>query len=667
MGFDTTIIAGASSNMSRLTIENHPTWIKIQNDLNRNKSLMLCMPITYGVPDAIENLRAHFGNDSCIASLNSSGQISTGRFDWQECWNDLCDQLGFTSNESVRDGISFRSVLSRTIKDKLDQRLVIIVEGASTSNVLNHCELLRTFDSLLRIHRSHGHLQVVAFDDYSTFFFQKRNQGVVSELEWFDYYKIGHIPNDIVKSWTREYWSSKIDHKPVIKFTGGHLGLLNEFARMPNISDNSKAIREYLLQSTICERVADVFKENPADFENAIKYYSKGKTIRSSNHIDQTLFQLGVLTEIGPGRGAVRPKIFSEIATAIVAGGHQEKAKGAVVVSESRKHIKCDDSDIVIVQLSDLHFGPKHDLRIDWGGGKTSNSHRPYLQDLIVNDLRDLGIHERVDALLINGDLTESGLPQEFRQARKCLEQIVAALGVDGNSLLVIGGNHDVTWVENEKGEWTAERIEFSEFLKDLRKNDLALDSECILITSRCRTRGLQIVGLDSNAVEGPEAAGIGFVSHNSLTQAAKQQEKLAAKNDFEFDKWIMVHHHVLPVTSALASEAAKRKVSVLANAPSVLHHARQWGVSAILHGHQHQPFISFLRSWPTSDKRISTPIAVIGAGSAAVGPLERGPAGRNHYFILQSKKDEIVVHSRMMGEHGEEFTFHNSISIPQK
>ena len=189
--------------------------------------------------------------------------------------------------------------------------------------------------------------------------------------------------------------------------------------------------------------------------------------------------------------------------------------------------------------------------------------------------------------------------------------------------------------------------------------------AQSIRLQSPSGTHELCIVGIDSNKVEGPAAAGVGFVSRESIEMG----DSLIigsphSSSAHSTATWLVVHHHVLPVTSALVEDARGRKVSVLANASKVLSAARRWGATAILHGHQHQPFVSIAQSWPTTDGVFSGRLATIGAGSAGIKREELGPIGRNHYHILRLRGDRLTVMSRLIGDLGEAFTEHASLVV---
>jgi small GTP-binding protein len=104
------------------------------------------------------------------------------------------------------------------------------------------------------------------------------------------------------------------------------------------------------------------------------------------------------------------------------------------------------DEPIRILHLSDLHFTADSDPFIRL---------RP-----LVADLRDprggLGF-ERLDYLVISGDLTNRATPQEFEVARQFVSGVIEELKMTAERCIVVPGNHDLSWDENVY-DWTPTR-----------------------------------------------------------------------------------------------------------------------------------------------------------------------------------------------------------------
>jgi hypothetical protein len=208
-------------------------------------------------------------------------------------------------------------------------------------------------------------------------------------------------------------------------------------------------------------------------------------------------------------------------------------------------------------------------------------------------------------------------------------------------------------------------RESYEDFIQLLEKPRDEIDA--IRIVSRSGASVLHIIGLDSNRVEGPSAAGIGFISRDALLAAGRLVQNATA----ELEKsnvftWIVVHHHVFPATSAALGDAETARVSTMANSAELLEYAVQWRAEAILHGHEHQPCVTVGRRWPSEVGEVFSPIASVGAGSFGVKRDYLGPFSRNHYFMLIRRPNGILIRSRCQGSGGIRFVPHSDLWLPR-
>lgn len=95
------------------------------------------------------------------------------------------------------------------------------------------------------------------------------------------------------------------------------------------------------------------------------------------------------------------------------------------------------DAPLRVLHLSDLHFGAGDDVR---------KSLRP-----LVADIKDasggLGF-ERLDYLIISGDLTNRATPPEFEAAQQFTSGLIEAFELTAQRCVVVPGNHDLWWDE---------------------------------------------------------------------------------------------------------------------------------------------------------------------------------------------------------------------------
>jgi hypothetical protein len=189
--------------------------------------------------------------------------------------------------------------------------------------------------------------------------------------------------------------------------------------------------------------------------------------------------------------------------------------------------------------------------------------------------------------------------------------------------------------------------------------------SNMMPLMSRSGRNKHRLVGIDSNDVEGPEASGIGYVSNDTLSRAERLLDADPIAGFANIATWLVVHHHVLPVTSATRPDAQGKKVSVMSNAQDLLAAAAKWDVEAILHGHEHQPAITWAQRWAGQKfEGEKGGICVIGAGSCGAAREYLGPVSRNQYYLLVKRPDNILIRSRVIGEEGIDFIPHSDMII---
>jgi predicted MPP superfamily phosphohydrolase len=88
-----------------------------------------------------------------------------------------------------------------------------------------------------------------------------------------------------------------------------------------------------------------------------------------------------------------------------------------------------------VLHLSDLHFATKDQATV-W-----------YSQ--LAADLREQQV-DRLDALVVSGDLVNRADPLEYDAARLFLEQLMSGFSLSARHVVLVPGNHDVSWSLSE-------------------------------------------------------------------------------------------------------------------------------------------------------------------------------------------------------------------------
>ncbi len=256
-------------------------------------------------------------------------------------------------------------------------------------------------------------------------------------------------------------------------------------------------------------------------------------------------------------------------------------------------------------QLSDPHLSDLGDVRLSQLLSKRFLSylswrrrrrfeHRREVLDALASDLQGLELAQ----LLITGDLTHTGLPEEFRQARQWLEQLGPA-----DQVALVPGNHDA--LVNDDPQQT-----FA-----LWQDYMAPDPGYRDGFPSLRLRGdLAFVGL-SSACPTPPLMASGRIDEQQLTALGALLEETRGKF-----RVVYVHHSPVPGVDKWrkALRGADRLVKLLGDA----------GAELILHGHGHRARLDYL---PGREGQI--PVVAVPSASA-MGLYGADRAAYNRYQV---------------------------------
>lgn len=298
-----------------------------------------------------------------------------------------------------------------------------------------------------------------------------------------------------------------------------------------------------------------------------------------------------------------------------------------------------------LLWLSDLHFatGAQHAFPVEM----SKDGDRYPLSAALDRETARSGRAEFA-GLLVSGDLTWKADPEEFALARQCLHDIStwARLGADVHRIGLIPGNHDLRYSpspDDPEAEVTLAPADAKAAYVEFYRSVFNRSPNAFMSMGRKYLLGesipVEIAMLNSSLLEQvperrDEASGAnrplvrfqgqGFVGESQL-QDASQHMNWAEVRARRTIRIVMLHHHLIPVSY---SEPA----AFGANYSTVLDAGRlaRWlvdnRVDIVLHGHQHEPFVS----------RVSRPIDpsdssagwhsfyVLGMGSSGVASAHR-------------------------------------------
>jgi predicted phosphodiesterase len=321
------------------------------------------------------------------------------------------------------------------------------------------------------------------------------------------------------------------------------------------------------------------------------------------------------------------------------------------------------------IHLSDLHFGLGHGYRNQLATEKGSRTGKETLLEVLLRDLRALGIDEAQIALvLVTGDLTWQGDAHEFSNAQTFFKDLGRELGLHSSQIVIVPGNHDIEWRDGKGDIDENANHNYHQFSRNMY---VAAPDDTFLRIHRfdIADRLVSIIGLNSCRIESKDTAGLGYVGRDQLDRALRFLHELypplgeCPKNELRI---ALVHHHLMPVNFVEDLDWEQKKVSIMLDAEGVLRSLIFARVRMVLHGHQHQPFASdvrrivsgFVDPFTGKEQTLDERIAIIGGGSVGVERKHLNVVGRNTYNIIDfGAGNKIVVKTRLQSSVGPGFT----------
>ncbi len=617
-----------------------------------------------------------------------------GALDFESISNETRKQLKISSKKKCLTASDFVGQMTSYFKDCKPSLTIFLLRSGDRTHARLFRELIDAIHQLVDYPDNDDVVAeriFVAVDDYSLHYLIQDSEMLRSE--WFRarWLQFEHL----TKAQVTEFCLTSFDVEgPVQKnalaqfadrlyeYTDGHIGLLDEFFEQcgalrknpvalltENATEEAKSI---FSRSKIMERIRAAISDDSTGLcATAVGHVTPMMPSEYRSPRIQMLRQLGILRWDSAYEARMCRGVVGEMVSALA--GQDRKARLGTVTGMAGisrfegGEFSPSDSDIVVVHISDLHFGEDFGYKLDVRG-RAINESQADITTLLESDIRSQNLQGRIDAIVISGDVACSGTSPEYCRALDVLTGLANALNVKKEHIVVVPGNHDLQWNPGEfsrrEGGRNVSREGFDNFVSSLCGKPPA-SSDMLQLVSRDGKTGLRIVTIDSNEVEGPESGGIGFVGEDCL-RAARQLISNSTFPDsiLSVRTWFVMHHHISAVTSAPLADAKRRGVSVMANTPSLLAVVREMGVEAVLHGHEHQPAVTEMRWWLGERTSEFGTVAAICAGSLSAKRERLGPVSKNQYMVLIRRPMELVVRSRVVGEEGLAFRSHEDLSL---
>lgn len=299
------------------------------------------------------------------------------------------------------------------------------------------------------------------------------------------------------------------------------------------------------------------------------------------------------------------------------------------------KHSINNTNQVVIVHLSDIHFGSNHRFRppVAPSGDRPEEPDFPTLISRLKEDLSDEDPGCPV-MICITGDFTQTGSQREFEQVEAFLREL-AEIPVYGKprgikSIFVVPGNHDVKYDSSGIGERWQQWTDFHRrvFGSNARREEpwsLVEINDCV------DELGVVVACLNSSIYvqKGSPDEERGRLDIRQLTTLQDELTSIDRDRLYGAIKIALVHHHPVLIPSLAEPE---RGYDAIHNSGKLLEILRTYGFHVILHGHKHTPHTFTEDTLPAHAEMPEIPMLVVSGGSVASTKLPVLPRIANSY-----------------------------------
>lgn len=290
----------------------------------------------------------------------------------------------------------------------------------------------------------------------------------------------------------------------------------------------------------------------------------------------------------------------------------------------------CKPGQNGVLHLSDLHFGSDH--------GYGSRNNHTTVSPVTLAEKVAASLVLKPAIVVVSGDLTTGGEHDGFLAARHFLDELLALLDVSREATVIVPGNHDILLEDPEVTRDFSNEQDFRDQLQVFYGRELPLERVHDVRDEEGRH---YIVGtLNSSRPRYRETMDYGYVGidrSQPVFESVRECARLARSSVWAA---VSLHHHVLPGPPVEELETT-RPVSITLDAGEIVSLAQEHGIDALLHGHQHLPFIGrvsriaeFTPDGATHREQ-SQGVAVLGAGSAGTKRVPQ-EVGLNTYSVYQ-------------------------------
>ena len=271
----------------------------------------------------------------------------------------------------------------------------------------------------------------------------------------------------------------------------------------------------------------------------------------------------------------------------------------------------------------------------------------------LEKDLIRLLVQEKPDFLLIAGDLTSVGSPQEFYACEQEIKKIAGEIGLPTNRIICCMGNHDIDF--NVINLWKS-KDKLSEEILNYRKEKYqhlasSISSFCLEHIKECQlekkgpapfsgvyeAEDFVAIVLNTSWLCGPnQEYSHGKLSLEQLDWFEKTLDKYISDDR---KRIVLMHHH--PFNYPYPTIGAD--ISQIEEGAEFVEVASKYRVDLVIHGHRHHPKVK------TEMCDVGYPVTFFCAGSLAVNANHRANGeipNTIHFIDIDKNRDFFVLHN---------------------
>lgn len=311
-----------------------------------------------------------------------------------------------------------------------------------------------------------------------------------------------------------------------------------------------------------------------------------------------------------------------------------------------------------ILHISDLHINESTDpLEIL----------QPMLTDL--KSKRGVFFFDKMDCVVISGDITSGGKKEEFDKAQEFVEMLLDEIGVHRNKCIIVPGNHDMDrdinvydykeqidkssitkdryiqegsgYLVRNEGNYFGRFKNFADFYKNITKRDYPINHQTEGVIYSIDEVGIQILGFNSCWEIDKKNPKRTSINSSAVAKCLMEVREMDSRNERENKAPIRLRlaviHHPVNGQEKISNEAILERFSSVE-------------VRLLLHGHVHEERDE-VRNHHNKGKRL----VVAGTGTLGAKSPERPPSAPYLYSVIeihQDKKIKVYVRSKLT-DHG--------------